>query len=144
MGTEMGLSFLEPVNFQDAVPDAHEPCLKSRLVSNDVDEFSLLEDSTAETISLQNCIPTPDLLHIIHNAGAELYEANPLFDETIDELSAVTHILSDENKERLCQTCFGEGRGLYMQRGLKKCPAQVYKLRWEVCVMPLPVFSTYS
>ena len=138
MGTEFGLNRIQDTPVQDVFPWIRLP----------VDVEASCDDCGDENpaggnggpprevcISLSQSLAAPGMLHIIHNAAADMLSVAPVLDGVIDKLSSVAALLADPySSSRLVYTCF-TSRGLIgevVSKQIKTFQGRVYRNGGEV------------
>ena len=128
LGTEYLLPKVAPVDVNELFPwlQQHHPGLEKEGA-----EMELLLDDPTVHLSFNNAMGLPGLLHIIHNAAADVLTVTPLLDQQIANLGLVCDLLSNgQSRARLLERCFNTSVGFYLRDKLKNFNHRVYRGRW--------------
>lgn len=83
------------------------------------------------SVSLQETLACPGVLHILHNASEALQDVMVTMADTVDKLTQVCKLLSHPfTKPRVMESCFSEGVSRCFRGDLKKFKAKVHRARW--------------
>jgi hypothetical protein len=131
MGTEFILAEMQPVLTREIFPWMLDDLEDVAALAN-VDELDDLPDVAAHSsISLQNSLSTPGLLHIIHNASNSVMSVMPTLKEAVTKMSPVADLIRrPESCKRLCATCFSDPVGVHFHAQLRQFQGHVHEERW--------------
>ena len=74
---------------------------------DDVQPQALVPEFIDDRLSLQETLPTPGLLHIVHDASNDLLGCMSSLDASVDDLTVVCRFLSNRHSHvRVVSTCF--------------------------------------
>ena len=136
LGTEFGLSDLQPIPVTSALPfvsgQPAELVIQPELdLDNMPDEEPGRANHEDVLVSLEASVSVPGLLHILHNAGNALTAACDTLSDTVESMKAVARLLSNPGtKDRLMATCFCSPVAREFHPRIKAFHAKVYVDRW--------------
>ena len=139
LGVEFGLNCCKDTPLSSLLPHFHV----SRPVGAAVDDVVDLdpgEEPLAEepSVSFENMLSAPGILHIMHNLSNDLLKATPQLDAAIDQLVHVAkHIRNPPSRERMLATCFGSVVGRCFHKRFRKYKSKVNKGRWGTVAFSL-------
>ena len=148
-GVEFNLAFVEPVPIDTLFPWWYSQSVVAGAepqVNVDDDEFALAPvEASVPSVSLQETIACPGLLHIIHNASEALQEFMVTMEDTVTKLTQVCKLLSHPfTKPRAMETCFSDGVSRCFQADIKKFKAKVHRARWGSVAYAVETVSDFE
>ena len=83
------------------------------------------------TLSLEETIPAPGLLHIIHNTSNDLLNVMQTAEDPVKQLSEVCKFLTNQHtSECVAVACFSAGPSRRFRQLITKFRGKVYRSRW--------------
>lgn len=137
-GVEFSLSRVRPAPVRTLIPWYKEDLGEVSEGKQNQEEWEV--DSPAEVdapagldtkVSIEEAIPTPGLLHIIHNATNSLLDSVPELEEIVEGMATICTFLREPYTcARLVDACFCSIQARPFQEQLKRFDGKVNRARW--------------
>ena len=134
MGTEFGVPAVRRLEARDVLPWMLPSLTEApEAACNCEDDWDVVVPGAtkASTLSFENCIRVPTLMHVITNASNDMLDRCGTLNGAVDGLSAVAKMLSGKHTlDRLKSSCFSTPTGKAFHDDLSTVKSQVYRKRW--------------
>ena len=133
MGTEFGVPAVRRLPARDVLPWMLSSLTEaSEAACNCEDDWDVVVPGASKipTLSFENCIRVPTLMHVITNASNDMLGRSGTLNSAVDGLSAISKMLSGKHTlDRLKTSCFSTLTGKAFHDDLATVKSQVYRKR---------------